>query len=71
MWDTSQVCSGLQLPHGNIFVWVCMSFGTHRCLHLMERMQNQGPQDLIVPLTVGRPWSLDPIWVSIPHPGHF
>lgn len=41
LWASAAV----PLPQGNIFVWVCMSFGAHRCLHLMERMQNQEPQD--------------------------
>lgn len=36
----------IPLPQGNIFVRVCMSFGAHRCLHLVERTQNQEePQD--------------------------
>lgn len=32
------------LPRGNIFVWVCMSFGAHRCLHLVESAEPGAPR---------------------------
>lgn len=78
-WDTSQVCSGPQLRSlfhrgTSLCGFVCPLVHTGVCIWWKE-CRTRSPKthllDLIVPLTVERPWPLDPILVSVPHPGHF